>query len=179
MTYNTILVQFDHQGAADALLAFAADLSRRFDSDLIGFCAAEVRPLIPAAEGVSIDGEVMGSLVEDMEGDFTRLEHLFEEKMNDGDRATWRAFLDNPTRSLLLNARAADLIVTGKAEGSVADAEDQEDRKAPHALRDGRVAFLPILVVVFFRHGLPLVRPLARLGSPPGWARSSIHSALR
>lgn len=120
MAYNTILVQFDHQGTADARLAFAADLSRRFDADLIGFCAAEVRPLIPAAEGVSIDGEVMSRLAADMEGDFARLKHLFEEKMNDGDRATWRAFLDNPTRSLLLNARAADLIVTGKADGSLA-----------------------------------------------------------
>ena len=47
MRYKTILVQLDIDVPAFPRLTFAWDLARRFDANLIGFCAAEPRMLIP------------------------------------------------------------------------------------------------------------------------------------
>ena len=47
MRYKTILVQLDIDVPAFPCLTFAWDLARRFDANLVGFCAAEARMLIP------------------------------------------------------------------------------------------------------------------------------------
>ena len=120
MIYNTIMVHFDAHGASEPRLTFAAELARRFEASLIGFSAADVRPILPAAEGVMIDGEVLQQMSEELQRGFDRLQEDFESRMAGGESATWRSFFQRTTESLVTNARAADLIVTAKPDPAIA-----------------------------------------------------------
>lgn len=120
MIYNTIMVQFDVHGSPEPRLAFATQLARRFDANLIGFCAADVHPAALSADGVVIDGTLLEQMTEDLQTGFDRLKAAFEEATTHDDQAMWRSVFDRPTECLAINARAADLIVTARPGKDIA-----------------------------------------------------------
>ena len=120
MIYNTIMVQFDVEGPLEPRLSFAAELAKRFEASLIGFSAADVLPILPAIEGVVMDGEVLQRMSDDLQRDFDRLQESFEERLAGSEHATWRSFFQRPTECLVMHARAADLIVTGRPDPGLA-----------------------------------------------------------
>ena len=120
MIYSTIMVQLNVDGSSTDRIEFAWELANRFEADLIGFAACDVRPVIPATDGVVVDGEIMRYQMEEIENRLKALRKEFEEKTRDSNRATWREFVGNPTRLLAQQARAADLIVAGAAGNGIA-----------------------------------------------------------
>lgn len=143
MIYNSIMVEFEARGTAEPRLAFAMDLARRFEANLIGFCAAEVRPVFPAAEGVLADGKVLQQLGEGLQRDFDRLQDEFENATTGAEMATWRAFFARPTDCLSANARAADLIVTARPDPALGGGGYQSTDIGQLVLSAGR----PVLVM--------------------------------
>jgi nucleotide-binding universal stress UspA family protein len=113
MTYNTIMVQFDIDAPIAPRLDFAWDIARRYEAGLIGFAAAEPFLLMPGEMDGGATGEAMRLQIEEIEDRLKALKSEFETLTRDSNRASWRGMLGNPTRFLALNARAADLIVTG------------------------------------------------------------------
>ena len=113
MTYNTLMVQFDIDAPAAPRLDFAWDIARRCEASLIGFAAAEAFLLVPGDMDGGATGEAMRLQIEDIEDRLKALKSEFETLTRDSNRTSWRGMLGNPTRLLALNARAADLIVTG------------------------------------------------------------------
>jgi nucleotide-binding universal stress UspA family protein len=120
MIYSTIMVQLNVDGSSTDRIEFAWELANRFEADLIGFAACDVRPVIPATDGVVVDGEIMRYQIEEIENRLKALRKEFEEKTRDSNRATWREFVGNPTRLLAQQARVADLIVAGAAGNGIA-----------------------------------------------------------
>ena len=143
MIYNTIMVQFEARGAPEPRLGFAADLARRFDADLIGFSAAEVQPIIPAAEAAVVDGEMLQQMSDDLQRSFDRLQEAFEARMAGSEQATWRSFFARPTACLVSNARAADLIVAAQPDPGFAGDSYQSVDLGELILAAGR----PVLVM--------------------------------
>ena len=113
MIYNTIMVQLGIDGPAAPRIRFARQLARHFEAELIGFAAAEARPMAAAADGAIVDGELMARQIEDIEALLKELKLEFEREAEDSDRISWRGFVGSPTGLLVEQARAADLIVTG------------------------------------------------------------------
>jgi nucleotide-binding universal stress UspA family protein len=124
MTYNAILVQLDIDGPTAQRLSFARDLARRFDAELIGFSACNVRPIMAAPPpGAVLDGEFMRLEAEEIGRRLEALKEEFETEVGSARRTSWRSFVGDPTRALAKAARAADLIVAGRpSTASVADA---------------------------------------------------------
>jgi nucleotide-binding universal stress UspA family protein len=115
MRYKTILVQLDIDASAIPRLSFAWDLARRFDANLIGFCAAEPHMLVPGdVDGTAAVGLVQEQ-VEEIEGLLKAREAEFRRLAGDSDRASWRSEVGEPTRFLVLHSRAADLVVMGQS----------------------------------------------------------------
>lgn len=106
MIYHTIMVQLDIDAPATPRLAFAWNLARDFEAEMIAFAAAAPVVTTPA------DVETMRSQIEE------RLQALraeFDDLTQDSNRASWRGAVGDPTRFLGLYARAADLLVVGPA----------------------------------------------------------------
>ncbi len=122
MIYNTIMVQLDIDEPAAPRLQFAWALARRFEADLIAFAAADAPVVLPGSDGISVAGGVLGARIEEIEARLQALRGEFESLMGDDVRVSWRGFAANPTQTLAVEARVADLIVTGSpAIGPFAD----------------------------------------------------------
>jgi nucleotide-binding universal stress UspA family protein len=113
VTYNTIMVQFDIDAPAAPRLDFASGIARRWEASLIGFAAAEAFLFVAGDMDGGATGEAIRLQIEDIEDRLKTLKSEFETLTRDSNRASWRGMLGNPTRFLALNARAADLIITG------------------------------------------------------------------
>jgi len=113
MAFKTIMVQLDVDSIATPRIAMAWDLAQRHDADLIGFCAAEPHFVIPTGVDNQASARAMWAQVEQIEGRLDGLREEFLGTVNGSNRATWRGEIGNPTGRLGLNARAADLIITG------------------------------------------------------------------
>ncbi|MGB3830331.1 MAG: universal stress protein [Mesorhizobium sp.] len=111
MTYNTILVQLDVDAPAGPRLAFAWELARRFEANMIAFSAADISIFIPGDLDGSAAAEAMRYQVQDIEERQDAMKKEFDAIVGDDNRATWRAVVGDPTAFLALHARAADLIV--------------------------------------------------------------------
>jgi nucleotide-binding universal stress UspA family protein len=113
MNFKTVMVQLDIDFRAAPRLTFAWEVARRFEADLIAFCAAEPRLLLP--------GDVDGTGSEDgVERQVAAIEGLLDVRKSEVDdlardsgRVSWRGMVGDPTRLLALHARAADLLVLG------------------------------------------------------------------
>jgi nucleotide-binding universal stress UspA family protein len=113
MAYNTIMVQLDIDAPATPRLNFAWDIARRYEASLIAFAAAEAFLLIPGDMDGGATGEAMRLQIEDIEDRLKGLKAEFEAFTRNSSKASWRGMVGEPTRLLALNARAAELIVTG------------------------------------------------------------------
>ena len=112
MSYSTIMVQLDSEGANDARLRIAADLAERFDARLIGIAAGDIQPFY-FAEGAA----AQEFLEQDRASLTTKLaaceEHFRQMLKARAKTIEWRSALDRPADFVAREARAADLIVTG------------------------------------------------------------------
>ena len=111
--YRTIMVQLDINHRAARRLQFACELALRFDAGLIGFAAAEPR-LIEAGDvdGTASD-DIMARQIEEIEALLEEREKEFRTMTVGIAHVSWRGEIGHPTTLLALQARAADLIVTG------------------------------------------------------------------
>ena len=115
MRYKTILVQLDIDVPAFPRLTFAWDLARRFDANLVGFCAAEPRMLIPGELDGTAAVDAAERQVAEIEDRLKTREAEFDSLAGDNGRASWRSEVGDPTRFLALHSRAADLVVIGES----------------------------------------------------------------
>ncbi|CAN7583197.1 universal stress protein [Mesorhizobium amorphae] len=113
MAFKTIMVQLHVDIIAAPRISMAWDLAQRHGADLIGFCAAEPHFVMPTGTDDQAATKAIWSQVEEIEGRLSCLREEFLSTVNGSNRASWRGEIGNPTRQLAMNARAADLIVTG------------------------------------------------------------------
>lgn len=113
MTYNSIMVQLDIDEPAPSRIAFAWALAQRFDADLVAFCACQPQRVMAAADGAVAAGVLMRRQVEEIEAQLDAMKNQFLAETGESPRTSWRGFVAEPTRTLITQARAADLIVTG------------------------------------------------------------------
>lgn len=113
MSYRTILANLNIDGPTAPLIDFSISLATRFNAHLIGVCAADITLPMTAPEGVITNGETMRRLREEIEQRQKRMRREFESRAGTNVSHEWRDAIANPTRFLLDNVRAVDLIVTG------------------------------------------------------------------
>ncbi|GLS34823.1 universal stress protein [Mesorhizobium tianshanense] len=113
MSFKTIMVQLDVDAIAAPRVSFAWDLAQRHEADLIGFCAAEGHFVMPSGTDDRAAARAMWGQIEEIEDRLNCLKEEFLGTVNGSNRASWRGEIGNPTQRLALNARAADLVVTG------------------------------------------------------------------
>jgi nucleotide-binding universal stress UspA family protein len=121
MPFATVMVSLALNQPNEARLHVAADLAARFDAGMIGVAAAEFSPPL-----YFTTGEQAQDLIEQGEAALQKrlaeLEGQFRSVV--GSRAallSWRGALDFPTRYVLAQARAADILVTGSIPQGFSD----------------------------------------------------------
>ena len=68
MAFKTIVVQLDVDAIAAPCVSFAWDLAQRHEADLIAFCAAEGRFVIPSGADDRAAAQAMWRQLEEIEG---------------------------------------------------------------------------------------------------------------
>lgn len=111
MSYRSILVQIDIDGATEPRIRFAKEIARRFDAALSGFCAAQPHPAVAPMDGAIVAGELIRRETEEIQARLDEIGSAFAEMAGAG--AAFTGLVGEPTRCLTELARRADLIVTG------------------------------------------------------------------
>jgi nucleotide-binding universal stress UspA family protein len=112
-SYKTILVQLDLDEPAEPRLQFGRDLARRFDADLVAFTAAAAELIVPVGDNGMGAAEAMRLRAEDIENRLKASEAGVRRFAGDDRRVSWIGALADPSTSLAIHARAADLVVLG------------------------------------------------------------------
>lgn len=113
MTYKTLMVDAGPGAGTETRIRLAAGLAGDFGAKLIGLAACAVRPLFGPPFGESV---MVADIIED---EIQRVRAMLQSA---GDRfrtiagasAEWRPFLECPGDALAREARAADLVITGR-----------------------------------------------------------------
>src|ERR1700675_2523630 len=115
MTYRTVMVGLAIGKQNASRLEVAAQLAERFGAGVIGIAAAEFSPPLYFAEGepaqrlIDQGWAAVKSRLKDLEGEFRAA------MQNRAVEAEWRCGEDFPTRFVVRQARACDVIVVGEA----------------------------------------------------------------
>lgn len=112
MRQNTILVQFDIDVVVTPLLRIALALAEKLDSDVVGFATAEPRLIVPGEMNSPTFTKAIQIQIDAIERQLKELEREFFERCKGDRHASWCSVIGNPTDSLALHARSADLILT-------------------------------------------------------------------
>jgi nucleotide-binding universal stress UspA family protein len=193
MSYASLMVELDLGEAAGARVRLAADLAERHRSRLIGVAARQVYQV--AVESVELTALAVEALAERAREDLTEAEALFRQAAGARHQLSFRSAVARGSDFLAEQARAADLIVLGRAGAD--DAGDWRFSSNPGdvLMQCGR----PILVVppgiselsgkhpiVAWRNSrearravwdaLPFNQPSGDLGSRPARAASEAGS---
>ncbi len=143
MTYKTVMVGLALGQSNVARLEVAAQLAERFGARVIGTAAAEFSPPLYFTEGepaqrlIDQGWAAVKDRLKALEGEFRAV------IKNRSLEAEWRCAEDFPTRFVVQQARACDIIVVGEAaRGGLADPFVQVD-PSDLVLQGGR----PLLVV--------------------------------
>jgi nucleotide-binding universal stress UspA family protein len=122
MTYKTVMVALAVGQPNDGRLEIAAELAERFGARVIGIAAAEFSPPLyfmegqPAQRLVDQGWTAVKNRVKDLEGEFRAA------MQNRGLEVEWRCAEDFPTRFVVRQARACDILVVGEAaRGALSD----------------------------------------------------------
>ncbi|QOF71312.1 universal stress protein [Aminobacter sp. SR38] len=127
MSYNTILLQLDIDRPVRSRVAYAKAAALMFDADLIGFCAAEPRYVMPTGDSDLAIAEAMQRQVDEIEDRLAKVRQEFFQLAGDDKRVSWRGEIGNPNQLLALHSRAADLIVAGSGPLSAVDSNRTVD----------------------------------------------------
>lgn len=127
MTFATVMVSLALGRSNESALAIAGDLAEKFGARAIGIAAAEFSPPL-----YYTSGEAAQQLVERTENEIrtqlAELEHIFRAAMTSRARAVeWRSALSLPAAFVAEQARAADVIVSGRAGKTLTDPFDHAD----------------------------------------------------
>lgn len=122
MTYKTVMVGLTLGQPNDARLEVAAQLAERFDARVIGAAAAEFSPPLYFTEGEPAQRLIDQGRVA-VKNRLEELESAFGAAMqNRALEVEWRCAEDFPTRFIVRQARACDIIVVGESSrGGLAD----------------------------------------------------------
>jgi len=117
MAYKAILADAGLDAAAAARLRLAAGLAGRFDAHLIGLAACGVAPPVTGPFG---ETAMVVGIIEAEERRIGAVLQAAAERFGAvagaaGLSAEWRSFLEYPGDALAREARAADLLVVGRA----------------------------------------------------------------
>ena len=122
MTYKTVMVSLAVGQPNDARLEVAAQLAERFGARVIGAAAAEFSPPLYFTEGepaqrlIDQGWGAVRSRLKELEGEFRTA------MQNRAVEVEWRCGEEFPTRFVVRQARACDIIVVGEAaRGGLAD----------------------------------------------------------
>ena len=118
MSYKSIIVNLDIDGPVVPILKLAIDLAMHFEARLIGFSAAEAHLPFGGPEGGAIAAEVWQQEKDDIEHRLLKLHAEFDKLTAGAVKAEWRQMVGDPTRSLAVTARLADLIVIAARSGA-------------------------------------------------------------
>lgn len=113
MLFRTIMVQLDLDAPVAPRLEFARDLAGRFEADLMAVVVAEARMPIPSDESGLAAAEAFQQSLRDIEDRLAVMREEFLAIAGNDERASWRVETGDPTHTVALHARAADLVVTG------------------------------------------------------------------
>jgi nucleotide-binding universal stress UspA family protein len=116
MAYRSIVVSLDIDAASESITALATDLAGRSGARLVGVAAASVPPPVVSVDGMVFDAGLMQQERQNIETRLEILRQQFEEVAASIEDREWRGEVDSPTRFLLENALAADLIVIDAIE---------------------------------------------------------------
>jgi nucleotide-binding universal stress UspA family protein len=115
MTYKTVMVGLAIGQKNDSRLEAAAQLAERFGARVIGIAAAEFSPPLYFTEGepaqrlIDQGWAAVKSRLKDLEGEYRTA------MQNRAVEVEWRCGEDFPTRFIVRQARACDIIVVGEA----------------------------------------------------------------
>jgi nucleotide-binding universal stress UspA family protein len=114
MTYATVMVSLALDRSNDARLEIAGQLAERFGARVIGVTAAEFSPPL-----YFTDGEQAQKILDEgqaaIRNRIAKLEAQFRAAMQNRAAAVeWRCAEDFPTRFIVQQARAADIIIVGE-----------------------------------------------------------------
>ena len=122
MTYKTVMVGLALGQPNNARLEVAAQLAERFGARVIGVAAAEFSPPLyftegePAQQLIDQGWAAVKGWLKDLEGEFRAA------MQSRALEVEWRCAEDFPTRFIVRQARACDIIVAGEAtRGGMAD----------------------------------------------------------
>jgi nucleotide-binding universal stress UspA family protein len=128
MTYKTVMVGLALGQSNDARLEIAAQLAERFGAMAVGVAAAEFSPPLYFTEGepaqrlIDQGWAAVKNRLAELEGEFNAA------MQNRATEVEWRCAEDFPTRHLVRQARACDIVVVGGAvRGTLADPFVQVD----------------------------------------------------
>ena len=173
MSYKSILVNLDIDGPIVPIVTAAADLAKRHEARLIGFCAADAPLPItgPGGEGLAV--EAWQQLMRDIEHRFKELRGQFHKLVAGAVETEWCGVLENPTRAMVRLSRTADLVVMGASEGAATGDVYRKSDPGSVVLQAGR----PLLVVA---HGADIVsaRKIAVAWKDTREARRAVADAV-
>jgi|ERR1700722_9768532 len=112
MTYTTVMVSLALDRSNDACLEIAGQLVKRFAACAIGVAAGEFRPPLYFVEGAAQEVFVEGHAA--LRNRIAEVEAQFRAAMHRAMAVEWRCAEDFPTRFIVRQARAADIIVAGE-----------------------------------------------------------------
>jgi nucleotide-binding universal stress UspA family protein len=173
MNYATVMVGMAIGQSNDSRLEVAAQLAERFGARVIGIAAAEFSPPPYFTAGEPAQGLIdqgwaaVKSRLRDLEGEFRAA------MQNRAIEVEWRCAEDFPTRYIVQQARACDIIVVGEApDGALADPFAQLN-PSDLVMQAGR----PLLVVPDACNWLDLRNVLVAWKDTPE-ARRAVSDAL-
>jgi nucleotide-binding universal stress UspA family protein len=115
MSYATLMVHVEAEGDTGSRVSIAADLAGRLKAHLIGIGAWAPMSVF-LAEQAKVDPAPTEPHLQDMKSLLDLRGRQFCSEVGASDpRAEWRSVLDFPTDALVHEARAADLLVVGRA----------------------------------------------------------------
>ncbi|NEW92204.1 universal stress protein [Rhodopseudomonas sp. BR0M22] len=119
MTYSTVMVALAFDQPNACRLGIAAELAERFESRLIGIAASELSPPVYYMSGTQAE-RVMAEGLAAIKQRLGELEAEFRQAMSGHARELeWRGAIEQPSRYIVQQARAADIVVCGAGTPSI------------------------------------------------------------
>ena len=118
MDIRSILVNVDLNPSDSMALTYASGLAAAFDAELIGIAADEPSLTFVGVDGVPAAVDFYAVERTEIERRLQSAEERFHAALVPGTRSQWHAFVAGTVRSLIDEARLADVVVTGARTAS-------------------------------------------------------------
>lgn len=118
MDIRSILVNVDVDATKSSTLDYAIDLAAKCDAELIGLAAEAPNFAYVGIDSGAAAVDTFAMEREEIERRLSTAQEDFDRRVPKSMPRKWLAFLDSPTRAIIDNATAADLIVTSSRVSS-------------------------------------------------------------